>query len=253
MLLKLFLFFCSSDAFDGNCTKYEHFVELDGIEIANTDDLGIFRIETDRSECAQKCLQTDTCLGLFQFCSLPLEGHLLSSSSEHMETKKAYSFNVEQKLCFLKGDSVGQKTNTKYVSGYQPHFEDLESEQFCAIAGNQDPLRAATCGILPSCDDKECEFGFKKNENHCQVSCDCVEDDENFLMGDIIIREEVKPFVLKKIQVIIQVIFIFAYRTFQRSGGAQAFINFWDNIPQNNKYIIPYTISESLRTVFISA
>ena len=62
--------FFSLDAFDWNCTRYKHFLELDGIEIANTDELGIFRIESDRSECAQKCLQTDTCLGLFQFCSL---------------------------------------------------------------------------------------------------------------------------------------------------------------------------------------
>ena len=80
MLLTLFLFFCSLDAFDGNCTKYEHFVELDGVEIANTDELGIFRIESDRSECAQKCRETDTCLGLFQFCSLALTGTLPSAT-----------------------------------------------------------------------------------------------------------------------------------------------------------------------------
>ena len=67
MFLTLFLFFCSLNAFDGNCSKYEHFVELDVIEIANTDELGIIRIESDRYECAQKCFETETCLGLFQF------------------------------------------------------------------------------------------------------------------------------------------------------------------------------------------
>ena len=67
MILSLFLFFDSLDAFDGNCAKYEDFVELDGVEIANTDELGIFRIESGRSECSQKCLETDTCLGLFKF------------------------------------------------------------------------------------------------------------------------------------------------------------------------------------------
>ena len=69
MLLTLFLFFCASNAedFDGDCDKYKQFVELDGVEIANTDELGIFRIESDRSECSQKCLETDLCLGLFQF------------------------------------------------------------------------------------------------------------------------------------------------------------------------------------------
>ena len=56
---------------------------------------------------------------------------------------------------------------------------------------------------MPPCGDKECEFGFKRNQNHCQVSCDCVEDDERFLMDDIIIRDEIKPFVVKKIQVTI--------------------------------------------------
>ena len=55
------------DAGDKNRKRYKNFVELDGVEIDNTDELGIFRIESDRSECAQKCLQTDTCLGLFQF------------------------------------------------------------------------------------------------------------------------------------------------------------------------------------------
>ena len=123
--------------------------------------------------------------------------------SNLIETDKAYSFNIEQKLCFLKGDSFGQKTNTEYVSGYLPQFEDLESEQYCAIAGHQDSLRAATCGVVPPCGDKECEFGFKRNQNHCQVSCDCVEDDQRFLMDDIIIRDEIKPFVVKKIQVTI--------------------------------------------------
>ena len=68
MLLTLFLLFCSLDAFDGDCTKYEQFVELDGVEIANTDELGISRVE-GRSECSEKCLETDTCLGLIHIYS----------------------------------------------------------------------------------------------------------------------------------------------------------------------------------------
>ena len=78
----------------------------------------------------------------------------------------------------------------------------MESEQYCAIKSHEAKLRGAVCGVLPPCGDKECEFGFKRNENNCQDTCDCVEDDERFLMDDIIIREEVKPFVLKKVQVI---------------------------------------------------
>ena len=115
MLLKLFLFFCSLNAedFDGDCDKYKQFVELDGVEIANTDELGIFRIESDRSECSKKCVETDLCLGLFHFlcqANNPCHNHLLN----HI---KAYSYNIEQKLCFLKGDSVGQINNTEYASG----------------------------------------------------------------------------------------------------------------------------------------
>ena len=79
----------------------------------------------------------------------------------------------------------------------------MESEQYCAVKGREEAinLRGAVCGVLPPCGDKECEFGFKRNENNCQDTCDCVEDDERFLVDDIIIREEVKPFVLKKVQV----------------------------------------------------
>ena len=118
-----------------------------------------------------------------------------------IETVEAYSFNVEQKLCFLKGDSVGQRNNTEYVSGYLSQFEDMESEQYCEMISHQASLRGAICGIAPPCGDKKCEFGFKRNENNCQDSCDCVEDDEIFLMGDIIVREETKPFILQKYQV----------------------------------------------------
>ena len=118
------------------------------------------------------------------------------------ESRQAYSYNIEQKLCFLKGDSVGQRNNTAYVSGYLPQFEDLESEQYCAVAGNQDLLRTTTCDVAPPCGNKECEFGFKRNEKNCQDSCDCYEDDERFIMDDIIITEEIKPYVLKKLQVI---------------------------------------------------
>ena len=57
------------------------------------------------------------------------------------ETNQAYSLNIELKLCFLKGDSIGHKINTEYVSGYLPQFEDLESEQYCAIVGYQDSVR----------------------------------------------------------------------------------------------------------------
>ena len=62
---------CSSplDTFEENRMRYEKFVELDDVEIVNTDEVGIFRIESDRSECAQKCLQTDNCLGSFQFAT----------------------------------------------------------------------------------------------------------------------------------------------------------------------------------------
>ena len=66
MILLLYLFFESLSAFDGNCAKYENFVELDGVEIANTDELGIFRTGSSRA-CSEKCLGTDTCLGLFEF------------------------------------------------------------------------------------------------------------------------------------------------------------------------------------------
>ena len=77
----------------------------------------------------------------------------------------------------------------------------MESEQYCEMIGDQASLRGAICGIAPPCGDKECEFGFKRNENNCQDTCDCVEDDEIFLMGDIIVREETKPFILQKYQV----------------------------------------------------
>ena len=66
MIVTIFLFFGSLDAFDGNCAKYENFVVLNGVEIANTDELGILRIESGRA-CLEKCLGTDTCLGLFEF------------------------------------------------------------------------------------------------------------------------------------------------------------------------------------------
>ena len=65
MILTLFLFFNLFDAFDVNCAKYEDFVELEGVEISNTDELEILRVESGRSECSFKCLETDTCLGLF--------------------------------------------------------------------------------------------------------------------------------------------------------------------------------------------
>ena len=96
---------------------------------------------------------------------------------------------------------MGQRINTEYVSGYLSQFEDMESEQYCEMIGHQASLRGAICGIAPPCGDKKCEFGFKRNENNCQDSCDCVEDDEIFLMGDIIVREETKPFILQKYQV----------------------------------------------------
>ena len=158
---------------------------------------------------------------------------------------------MKRKLCFLNGDSVGRRYNNKYVSGYLPEFENMESEQYCSIIGRQDSLRAATCDVPPPCEDKKCEFGFKRDENHCQVSCDCVEDDKRFLLDDIIIRKEEKPFVMKKYQVnIVDCRSLVIYFYFKRSGGAQACINRWDNIRQDNKYIVPYTIPESLRPVF---
>ena len=126
----------------------------------------------------------------------------------------------------------------------------MESEQHCEMIGDQASLRAAICGIAPPCGDKECEFGFKRNENNCQDSCDCVEDDKLFLMGDIIVREETKPFVLRKYQVKSKFTKTQIQRYFKRSGGAPANVYFWDNIRRNNKYKIPYTISDSLRLVF---